>query len=183
MWSGFPRIVNVTRALRPSAEISALPPGPNGDLTPCAVPGRARRTAAICRVACRSCGSDAIVRPGSRAWISTLSAGGEITLSRCRTCSPCPDWPTSYDGTLLAGSICPPTKTAATRAVGQHEPDAVVVDVRMPPTFTDEGLRAALVVRGRWPGVGVLVLSQYVEERYATELLWPWPARSATEST
>ena len=47
----------------------------------------------------------------------------------------------------------------------------VVVDVRMPPTFTDEGLRAALVVRGRWPDVGVLVLSQYVEERYATELL------------
>jgi DNA-binding NarL/FixJ family response regulator len=47
----------------------------------------------------------------------------------------------------------------------------VVVDVRMPPTFTDEGLRAALVVRSRWPGVGVLVLSQYVEERYATELL------------
>jgi len=43
--------------------------------------------------------------------------------------------------------------------------------VRMPPTFTDEGLRAALVVRGRWPEVGVLVLSQYVEERYATELL------------
>jgi DNA-binding NarL/FixJ family response regulator len=43
--------------------------------------------------------------------------------------------------------------------------------VRMPPTFTDEGLRAALVVRSRWPGVGVLVLSQYVEERYAAELL------------
>jgi DNA-binding NarL/FixJ family response regulator len=57
------------------------------------------------------------------------------------------------------------------RAVGEHEPDAVVVDVRMPPTFTDEGLRAALVVRVRWPGIGVLVLSQYVEERYATELL------------
>jgi DNA-binding NarL/FixJ family response regulator len=57
------------------------------------------------------------------------------------------------------------------RAVGEHEPDVVVVDVRMPPTFTDEGLRAALVVRTRWPGVGVLVLSQYVEERYATELL------------
>jgi len=57
------------------------------------------------------------------------------------------------------------------RAVGEHEPDAVVVDVRMPPTFTDEGLRAALVVRSRWPAVGVLVLSQYVEERYATELL------------
>jgi DNA-binding NarL/FixJ family response regulator len=57
------------------------------------------------------------------------------------------------------------------REVGRHQPDVVVVDVRMPPTFTDEGLRAALVVRGRWPAVGVLVLSQYVEERYATELL------------
>jgi DNA-binding NarL/FixJ family response regulator len=57
------------------------------------------------------------------------------------------------------------------REVGRHQPDVVAVDVRMPPTFTDEGLRAALVVRGRWPDVGVLVLSQYVEERYATELL------------
>jgi DNA-binding NarL/FixJ family response regulator len=47
----------------------------------------------------------------------------------------------------------------------------VVVDVRMPPTHTTEGLRAALEVRERWPGVGVLVLSQYVEKRYATELL------------
>jgi DNA-binding NarL/FixJ family response regulator len=57
------------------------------------------------------------------------------------------------------------------RAVAAHQPDVVVVDVRMPPTFTDEGLRAALVVRSSWPAVGVLVLSQYVEERYATELL------------
>ena len=57
------------------------------------------------------------------------------------------------------------------RAVQAHRPDAVVVDVRMPPTFTDEGLRAALVVRSTWPEVGVLVLSQYVEERYAAELL------------
>jgi len=57
------------------------------------------------------------------------------------------------------------------RAVDDKLPEAVVVDVRMPPTFTDEGLRAALVVRRRWPNVGVLVLSQYVEERYATELL------------
>ena len=57
------------------------------------------------------------------------------------------------------------------RAVRAHQPDVVVVDVRMPPTFTDEGLRAALVVRSTTPGVGVLVLSQYVEERYATELL------------
>jgi DNA-binding NarL/FixJ family response regulator len=49
--------------------------------------------------------------------------------------------------------------------------DAAVVDVRMPPTFTDEGLRAALLVRDQWPDVGVLVLSQWVEERYATELI------------
>jgi DNA-binding NarL/FixJ family response regulator len=56
-------------------------------------------------------------------------------------------------------------------AVDEHRPDVAVVDVRLPPTFTDEGLRAALVVRVRWPGIGVLVLSQYVEERYATELL------------
>ena len=57
------------------------------------------------------------------------------------------------------------------RAVDAQRPDAVVVDVRLPPTFSDEGLRAALVLRQRWPGIGVLVLSQYVEERYATELL------------
>jgi DNA-binding NarL/FixJ family response regulator len=57
------------------------------------------------------------------------------------------------------------------RSAEQHRPDAVVVDVRMPPTFTDEGLRSALVLRRQWPGLAVLVLSQYVEERYATELL------------
>jgi DNA-binding NarL/FixJ family response regulator len=57
------------------------------------------------------------------------------------------------------------------RAVADTQPDVCVVDVRMPPTFTDEGLRAALVVRDRWPEVGVLVLSQWVEERYATELI------------
>ena len=57
------------------------------------------------------------------------------------------------------------------RAVAATVPDACVVDVRMPPTFTDEALRGALLVRDRWPGVGVLVLSQWVEERYATELI------------
>jgi len=57
------------------------------------------------------------------------------------------------------------------RAVADTQPDVCVVDVRMPPTFTDEGLRAALVVRDRWPDIGVLVLSQWVEERYATELI------------
>jgi DNA-binding NarL/FixJ family response regulator len=57
------------------------------------------------------------------------------------------------------------------RAVETSGPDVCVIDVRMPPTFTDEGLRAALVIRHRWPGTGVLVLSQWVEERYATELI------------
>jgi DNA-binding NarL/FixJ family response regulator len=57
------------------------------------------------------------------------------------------------------------------RAVGEHHPDVVVVDVRMPPTHTDEGIRAALVIRHQYPEVAVLVLSQYVEERYATDLL------------
>ncbi len=56
-------------------------------------------------------------------------------------------------------------------AVAQHRPDVVVVDVRMPPTYTDEGLRAALELRGRHPGTGVLVFSQYIETRYASELL------------
>jgi DNA-binding NarL/FixJ family response regulator len=56
-------------------------------------------------------------------------------------------------------------------AVSGHRPDLAIVDVRMPPTFTDEGLRAALAVRERVPGTPILVLSQYVEERYATELI------------
>lgn len=56
-------------------------------------------------------------------------------------------------------------------AVAEEQPDVVVADVRMPPTHSDEGLRAALEIRERWPDVGVLVLSQYVEKRYATELL------------
>ncbi len=55
--------------------------------------------------------------------------------------------------------------------VERHQPDLAVVDVRMPPTFTDDGLRAALQIRARWPKIGILVLSQYVEETYATELL------------
>ncbi|MCK7624650.1 response regulator transcription factor [Streptomyces sp. RS10V-4] len=57
------------------------------------------------------------------------------------------------------------------RAVAEHRPDIAVVDVRMPPGFTDEGVRAALVIRQQWPDTAVLLLSQYVEERYAAELL------------
>ncbi|CAN5736213.1 response regulator transcription factor [soil metagenome] len=56
-------------------------------------------------------------------------------------------------------------------AVRRHEPDLAIIDVRMPPTHTDDGLRAALAIRERQPGIGILVLSQYVEERYAIELL------------
>jgi DNA-binding NarL/FixJ family response regulator len=56
-------------------------------------------------------------------------------------------------------------------AATQHRPDVAVVDVRMPPTQTDEGLRAALELRRRHPGTGVLVLSQYIETRYAARLL------------
>ncbi|MFI7112852.1 response regulator [Nonomuraea sp. NPDC050227] len=57
------------------------------------------------------------------------------------------------------------------RAVEEHQPELVITDVRMPPTHTDEGLRAALVLRRQHPGLAVLVLSQYVEERYAARLL------------
>ena len=56
-------------------------------------------------------------------------------------------------------------------AVPKHQPDLVIADVRMPPTHTDEGIKAALVIRHQWPDVAVLVLSQYVEERYAADLL------------
>jgi DNA-binding NarL/FixJ family response regulator len=56
-------------------------------------------------------------------------------------------------------------------AVEEHRPDVAVVDIRMPPTHTDEGLRAALQLRRDRPGVGVLLFSQYIETRYATELL------------
>jgi DNA-binding NarL/FixJ family response regulator len=57
------------------------------------------------------------------------------------------------------------------RKVRAHKPDVAVVDIRMPPTHIDEGLKAARVIREELPGTGVLVLSQYVEERYAVELL------------
>jgi DNA-binding NarL/FixJ family response regulator len=55
--------------------------------------------------------------------------------------------------------------------VEEHRPDLAIVDVRMPPSFTDEGLRAALEARQRVPGTPILVFSQYVEERYATDLI------------
>jgi DNA-binding NarL/FixJ family response regulator len=57
------------------------------------------------------------------------------------------------------------------RKVGAHRPDVAIVDIRMPPTNTDDGLRAALEIRASHPDTGVLVLSQYVEEGYALELV------------
>ncbi|HTX30104.1 MAG TPA: response regulator transcription factor [Solirubrobacteraceae bacterium] len=57
------------------------------------------------------------------------------------------------------------------RIVGGHKPDLAIVDVRLPPTFTDEGVRAAIEVRSRFPGLGILILSQYVEPVYTQELL------------
>jgi DNA-binding NarL/FixJ family response regulator len=57
------------------------------------------------------------------------------------------------------------------RKVGAHKPDVAVVDIRMPPTNTDDGLRAALEIRSRQPETSVLVLSQYVEESYALDLV------------
>jgi len=60
---------------------------------------------------------------------------------------------------------------AAKLAVAEHEPDLVLLDVRMPPNHSDEGIRAALAIRRSHPAVAVLVLSQYVEQHYAAELL------------
>jgi DNA-binding NarL/FixJ family response regulator len=77
---------------------------------------------------------------------------------------------------LLAEAGCEVVETvdngeALLRAVDRHQPDVCIVDVRMPPTFSDEGVRAALVIRRQWPDVAILLLSQYVEERYAVDLL------------
>jgi len=55
--------------------------------------------------------------------------------------------------------------------VGRTRPDVAIVDIRMPPTHTDEGLQAAKAIRKRWPGIGILVLSQHVHASYALELL------------
>ncbi|HYT80091.1 MAG TPA: response regulator transcription factor [Actinomycetota bacterium] len=60
---------------------------------------------------------------------------------------------------------------ALLEAASRHHPDAAVVDIRMPPTHTDEGLRAAIALRREQPNTGVLVFSQYIERRYVTQLL------------
>jgi DNA-binding NarL/FixJ family response regulator len=65
---------------------------------------------------------------------------------------------------------------ALVKAATALRPDVAIVDIRMPPTHTDEGLRAALEVRRMMPEIGILILSQYVEERYALELIETNPA-------
>jgi DNA-binding NarL/FixJ family response regulator len=72
-------------------------------------------------------------------------------------------------GDEVVGAVGDASRLLAT--VDEFNPDVVIADVRMPPTFTDEGLRAAVELRSVRPDTPVLVLSQYVEERYATELL------------
>ncbi|MFB6679476.1 response regulator transcription factor [Streptomyces sp. NPDC056390] len=64
-----------------------------------------------------------------------------------------------------------PDGDALLAAVAEHRPDVTVVDIRMPPTHTDEGLRAAIGIRREHPGTGVLLFSQYIETKYATRLL------------
>ncbi|MBP2472604.1 DNA-binding NarL/FixJ family response regulator [Crossiella equi] len=73
------------------------------------------------------------------------------------------------EGFDVVSSVDNPTDLLA--AVAEQRPDVAVVDVRMPPTFTDEGLRAAVRARADHPGLAVLVLSAYVEDSYASELL------------
>jgi DNA-binding NarL/FixJ family response regulator len=72
-------------------------------------------------------------------------------------------------GFCITGAVSDPT--GLQHSVSEDVPDVAVVDIRMPPTFTDEGLRAALQLRKSHPEVGILLFSQYVETRYAAELL------------
>jgi DNA-binding NarL/FixJ family response regulator len=72
-------------------------------------------------------------------------------------------------GVEVAAQVGTPEDLAV--AVAEHQPDVAIVDIRMPPTWTDEGLTAAEDIRRRFPKVGVLVLSQYVEADYALKLL------------
>ncbi|GIF74005.1 response regulator transcription factor [Asanoa siamensis] len=79
-----------------------------------------------------------------------------------------------HDVTVLAAVS---DATALLAAVEEHRPDVAIVDVRMPPSFTDEGVRAAIAIRAAYPGTGVLVFSQWVETVYAHQLLREHPER------
>jgi DNA-binding NarL/FixJ family response regulator len=75
----------------------------------------------------------------------------------------------TVDGVELVASVEDAEQLLA--AVAEHTPDVVLTDIRMPPTFTDEGIRAAKQIRAEHPAIGVVVLSQFVEETYAYDLL------------
>ena len=72
-------------------------------------------------------------------------------------------------GFAITGAVGDPA--ALRSSVAQNPPDVAVIDIRMPPTFTDEGLRLALELRARHEGLGILLFSQYIETRYAADLL------------
>src|ERR1700678_260097 len=72
-------------------------------------------------------------------------------------------------GFVITGAVSDPQ--ALRRSVERERPDVAVVDIRMPPTFTDEGLRAALELRRQYDGLGILLFSQYIETRFAAQLL------------
>jgi DNA-binding NarL/FixJ family response regulator len=72
-------------------------------------------------------------------------------------------------GFVITGAVAEPA--ALRSSVAANPPDVAVIDIRMPPTFTDEGLRLALELRARYDGLGILLFSQYIETRYAADLL------------
>jgi DNA-binding NarL/FixJ family response regulator len=72
-------------------------------------------------------------------------------------------------GFVITGAVAEPE--ALRSSVAANPPDVAVIDIRMPPTYTDEGLRLALELRARYEGLGILLFSQYIETRYAAELL------------
>ena len=117
-------MLNVTSALRPLAEMSEAPPLLSGERMSAAACGRPRSAVTTCRVACRSCASVAKVAPGARDWISTFSAGGNVTFSRFSVCSARPDWPASYDCTFVPEIMCVPMNTAITR---RNQPSTAVL--------------------------------------------------------
>jgi DNA-binding NarL/FixJ family response regulator len=72
-------------------------------------------------------------------------------------------------GFVITGAVADPESLR--RSVERERPDVAIVDIRMPPTFTDEGLRAAIDLRRQHEGLGILLFSQYIETRYAADLL------------
>src|SRR3954453_790750 len=131
----------------------------------------------------------ATARTSGRSW----SAAARLGSSRRRTSQEQPSTHSCHelmraviaeDSVLLREGLIRLLSEAQIEVVGQagdaedllrktraHKPDVVITDIRMPPTQSDEGLRAAQIIRGELPGTGVLVLSQYIEEQYVMELL------------